>query len=52
MNRRFHDLAAYAPSLVANGRLGTNQATFAIRGFSQENRITATVGTYEKQGKS
>jgi iron complex outermembrane receptor protein len=40
------DLATYAPSLNANGRFGTDNTTFSIRGFSQENRTTASVGVY------
>jgi iron complex outermembrane receptor protein len=40
------DLATYTPSLTANTRYGTDNASFAIRGFSQELRTTASVGMY------
>ena len=40
------ELAKYAPSLSANTRFGSENATFAIRGFSQELRTTASVATY------
>ena len=40
------DLAAYTPSLAVNNRFGGDNTTFAIRGFSQELRTTASVGVY------
>ncbi len=40
------DLALYTPSLIANSRFGTDNTTFTIRGFTQEQRTTASVGTY------
>jgi iron complex outermembrane receptor protein len=40
------DLATYTPSLTSNVRYGTENASFAIRGFSQESRTTASVGMY------
>ncbi|CAN7624026.1 TonB-dependent receptor [Phenylobacterium sp. LjRoot225] len=40
------DLATYTPSLSANGRFGNNNTTFAIRGFTQELRTTASVAVY------
>lgn len=40
------DLATYTPSLQANNRFGGDNTTFAIRGFSQELRTTASVGVY------
>ena len=40
------DLATYTPSLTANTRFGTNNTTFAIRGFVQELRTTASVAVY------
>jgi iron complex outermembrane receptor protein len=40
------DLALYTPSLAANTRFGNDGTSFAIRGFSQELRTTASVGTY------
>ncbi|MCW1431223.1 TonB-dependent receptor [Novosphingobium sp. JCM 18896] len=40
------DLAAYTPSLSANARYGSENTSFAIRGFSQEARTTASVGVY------
>lgn len=40
------DLATYAPSLTANGRYGTENTSFAIRGFTQEQRTTASVAIY------
>jgi iron complex outermembrane receptor protein len=40
------DLATFTPSLSANTRYGSDNALFAIRGFSQEIRTTASVGTY------
>ncbi len=41
-----NDLAAYTPSLSVNTRFGSDFASFSIRGFYQENRTTASVGTY------
>jgi len=40
------DLAEYVPSLAANTRFGPDQPSFAIRGFTQELRTTASVGFY------
>lgn len=40
------DLATYTPSLQSNNRFGGDSTTFAIRGFSQELRTTASVGVY------
>lgn len=40
------DLVAYTPSLSVNNRFGSDQATFAIRGFTQELRTTASVAVY------
>ena len=40
------DLATYTPSLNVNNRFGGDQATFAIRGFTQELRTTASVAVY------
>jgi iron complex outermembrane recepter protein len=40
------DLAAYTPSLSANTNLGSESATFSLRGFSQTIRTAATVATY------
>lgn len=40
------DLANYTPSLSTNTRFGAENATFAIRGFTQDLRTTASVGTY------
>jgi len=40
------DLATYTPSLSVNTRFGGENTSFAIRGFTQELRTTASVGTY------
>jgi iron complex outermembrane recepter protein len=40
------DLANYTPSLSVNTRFGADQTTFAIRGFTQELRTTASVAVY------
>jgi len=40
------DLAIYTPSLSANTRFGADSTTFAIRGFTQELRTTASVAVY------
>ncbi len=40
------DLKQFTPSLATNNRFGPDQATFAIRGFTQELRTTASVGFY------
>jgi len=40
------DLKQVTPSLSVNNRLGPDQATFALRGFTQELRTTASVGVY------
>jgi iron complex outermembrane receptor protein len=40
------DLANYTPSLSTDVRFGADNASFAIRGFTQEIRTTPSVGTY------
>ena len=40
------DLATFTPSLNANARFGTENASFSIRGFSQERLTQPSVGTY------
>jgi iron complex outermembrane receptor protein len=40
------DLSTYTPSLAVNQRFGAENTSFAIRGFTQELRTTASVGTY------
>jgi iron complex outermembrane receptor protein len=40
------DLATYTPSLQADNRFGSNNATFSIRGFRQDLRTSASVGIY------
>ena len=40
------DIASFTPSLVTNNRYGADNTTWTIRGFTQEQRTTATVGTY------
>lgn len=40
------EIALYTPSLSTNSRWGDDLATFAIRGFTQESRTTASVGVY------
>ena len=40
------DLATYTPSLQTNQRFGPDSASFAIRGFTQDLRTTASVGVY------
>ncbi|MEW9855425.1 TonB-dependent receptor [Novosphingobium sp. M1R2S20] len=40
------DLAVYTPSLTATQRFGSNNTSFAIRGFVQEQRTTPSVGVY------
>jgi iron complex outermembrane receptor protein len=40
------DLARYTPSMQVNSRFGDDSTNFAIRGFSQELRTTASVGVY------
>lgn len=40
------DIASYTPSLQVNTRFGPDATNFAIRGFSQELRSTASVGVY------
>jgi len=40
------DIANYTPNVVANQRFGSDQTTFTIRGFTQAQRTTATVGVY------
>ncbi len=41
-----NDLAIYTPSLSANSRFGPETAAYAIRGFTQENFTSPSVGTY------
>ena len=40
------DLALVTPSLQSNNRFGPDSTQFSIRGFTQEGRTTASVGTY------
>ncbi len=40
------DIATYTPALSTNNRFGADNTTWTIRGFTQEQRTTATVGTY------
>lgn len=40
------DLALYTPGLTANTRFGSDRTSFAIRGFTQETRTSASVGVY------
>jgi iron complex outermembrane receptor protein len=40
------DLAAYTPSLSANSNLGSQNSTFAIRGFVQDPDTAPSVGVY------
>lgn len=40
------DITTFTPGLVMQGRYGNDNVAFTIRGFSQEQRTTATVGTY------
>jgi iron complex outermembrane receptor protein len=40
------DLAAYTPGLQVNSRYGSDSTNFTVRGFTQEQRTYATVGTY------
>ena len=40
------DLANYTPSLNVNTRFGSDQASFSIRGFTQEFRTAASVAVY------
>jgi iron complex outermembrane receptor protein len=40
------DLATYTPSLSVNSRYGPEKATFAIRGFNQDQSTAPTVGVY------
>ncbi len=40
------DLVKFTPSLNVNTRFGSDQASFAIRGFTQEFRTTASVAVY------
>jgi iron complex outermembrane receptor protein len=40
------DLATYTPSLSANSNFGTENTTFAIRGFAQDIGTLPSVGTY------
>ncbi|WP_373079252.1 TonB-dependent receptor [Zhongshania sp.] len=40
------DLATYTPSLTTNTRFGNEMSSFAIRGFTQDLRTTASVATY------
>jgi iron complex outermembrane receptor protein len=40
------DLATYTPSLTSNSTFGSQNTTFAIRGFVQEQNTTPSVGVY------
>jgi len=40
------DLAQYTPGLAVNNRYGSDNTTFTIRGFYQEQRSFATVGVF------
>lgn len=40
------DIATYTPGLTTNNRFGFDNTTWTIRGFTQEQRTTSTVGTY------
>lgn len=40
------DLSLITPSLQSNSRFGPDSTQFSIRGFTQEGRTTASVGTY------
>ena len=40
------DLAAFTPGLAVNNRYGSDNTTFTIRGFYQEQRSFATVGVF------
>ncbi len=40
------DLATYTPSLSVNQRYGPEKASFAIRGFNQDQNTAPTVGVY------
>lgn len=40
------DIATYTPGVYAQTRFGNDVTTYTIRGFAQEQRTTATVGTY------
>ena len=40
------DLVSYTPGLTVNNRYGADNTVFAVRGFTQDQRTTATVGTY------
>jgi iron complex outermembrane recepter protein len=40
------DIASYTPGLAVNNRYGSDNTTFTIRGFYQEQRSFATVGVF------
>lgn len=40
------DIATYTPSLSANSRFGSENTSFAIRGFTQDNGTAPSVGVY------
>jgi iron complex outermembrane receptor protein len=40
------DLVTYTPSLSSNNRFGSDNASYSIRGFTQELRTTASVGVF------
>lgn len=40
------DLATYTPSLTSNARFGSDNATFAIRGFVQQTQTSPSVAVY------
>ncbi len=41
-----NDLSTYTPSLASNTNYGSENTTFAIRGFTQENGTAPSVGVY------
>lgn len=40
------DLGTFTPGLAVNSRYGSDSTNFSIRGFTQEQRTSATVGVY------
>lgn len=40
------DLTLYTPGLQTNNRYGSDNTTFTIRGFTQDQRTSSTVGTF------
>ena len=43
------DIATYTPGLTTNNRYGSDNTTWTIRGFTQEQRTTSTVGSGRKR---